>query len=280
MKRLLPVLNIIALLATIAISYLSMTGIFNGNTMATQSARYPTLFTPAPWAFSIWGLIYFALGAFVIFQARAIVRPRNPSQTRAIVQPRNSSQAIAADEADTLQKQIGGWFLLSCIANSCWVIAWMYDQAGLSVLIMIVLLFSLFKIILRTDMELTDAPLRIIASVWWPFCLYTGWITVALLTNISAWFVSIQWDGFGLSPTVRAIIMTIMAGAVYLFMTWRRNMREYGFVGVWALIGVAMADRDRAPAVTITAFVVAGILVISSSVHGYRNRAYSPFRKR
>ena len=256
MRRLLPALNIIALLATIAISYLSMTGIFNGNTMAAQAARYPTLFTPAPWAFSIWGLIYIALGAFVIFQAR-----KN-------------------EEAYTLQKQVGAWFLLSCIANSCWVLAWMYDQAGFSVFMMIVLLFSLSKIILRTDMELTDPPLRIIASVWWPFCLYTGWITVALLANISAWLVKIRWDGFGLSPTVWAIIMTMIAGAVYLFMTWRRNMREYGFVGVWALVAVAVADRDRAPAVTITAFIVAGILFLSCSIHAYRNRAYSPFRKR
>ncbi len=266
MKKLLPILNIIGLLATIVISYLSVTGIFNGNTMATQSARYPTLFTPAPWAFSIWGLIYIALGAFVIFQARAIVQPRTPAQ------------AQVAEEAQTLQQQIGGWFLLTCIANSCWVIAWMYDQAGLSVIIMIILLFSLFKIIQRTDMELTDPPLRVIASVWWPFCLYSGWITVALLANISAWLVRIRWDG--IAPEPRAIIMTIIAGAVYLFMTWRRNMREYAFVGVWALIAVAMADRDRAPAVTVTAFIVAGILFISSSIHGYRNRALGPFRKR
>ncbi|HEY4288064.1 MAG TPA: hypothetical protein VGN00_13255 [Puia sp.] len=266
MKRLLPVLNIIALLWTIATSYLSVTGIFNGNTMAIQSARYPTLFTPAPWAFSIWGLIYIALGAFVIFQARVTIRPQN------------RSQAQVAEEAKTLQGQISGWFLLTCIANSCWVLAWMYDQVGLSVLIMIVLLFALFKIILRTGMELTDPPMRIIASVWWPFCLYSGWITVALLANISAWLVKIRWNGLGAEPL--AIIMTLIAGAVYLFMTWRRNMREYGLVGVWALIAVAMADRDRAPAVTVTAFIVAGILFISSSIHAYRNRAYSPFRKR
>ena len=256
MKRLLPVLNIIALLATIAISYLSVTGFFNGNTMATQSARYPTLFTPAPWAFSIWGLIYIALGAFVIFQARD------------------------NKEASDVRGQIGGWFLLSCIANSCWVIAWMYDQAGLSVLIMIVLLFALFKIILRTDMELTDAPLRIIASVWWPLSLYSGWITVAFFANISAWLVKIQWDGFGLSPTFRAITMTMIAGAVYLFMTWWRNMREYAMVGAFALVAVALADRDRAPVVTTAAFIVACILFLSSSIHSYRNRAYSPFRKR
>jgi len=51
---------------------------------------------------------------------------------------------------------------------------------------MATLLFSLLMIILRTDMDLTDPPLRTIAFVWWPFCLYSGWITVALLTNIAA----------------------------------------------------------------------------------------------
>lgn len=254
MKKMLPVVNCIALIVTIGISYLSMTGIFNGNTMATQSARYPTLFTPAAWAFSIWGLIYIALVAFVIFQARA------------------------NEEAKTLRQQIGGWFLVSCIANSCWVIAWMYDQAGLSVLIMLVLLAALGNIVRRTDMELTDPPLRIIASVWWPFCLYSGWITVALFANISAWLVKIRWDG--LEPATQAILLTLIAGAVYLFMTWRRNMREYAMVGVWGLIAVAIADRDRAPAVTVVAFIVAGILFISSGIHGYRNRAYGPFRKR
>jgi hypothetical protein len=256
MKKLLPAANIIALIVTIAINYGSVTGVFNGNTMALQSARYPTLFTPAPWAFSIWGLIYIALAGFVFYQARA------------------------NEEAKALQTRIGGWFLLSCIANSCWVIAWMYDQAGLSVGIMFVLVFSLLKIILRTDMELTDPPLRTIAFVWWPFCLYSGWITVALIANISAWLVKIQWDGLGIAPATWAIIMTLIVGVIYLYMTWTRNMREYALVGVWALIAVALADRERAPAVTTTAFIVAGILLLSSGIHGYRNRAYSPFRRR
>jgi hypothetical protein len=256
MKKLLPIANIIALIITVVINYLSVTGIFNGNTMAAQSARYPNLFTPAPWAFSIWTLIYIALGAFVIYQARP------------------------TEEAKQLQTRIGAWFLLSCLANSCWVIAWMYDQAGLSVLLMIILVFSLAMIILRTDMELTDPPLRTIAFIWWPFCLYSGWITVALFTNISACLVKWQWDGLGIPPATWAIIMTLIAGVVYLFMTWQRNMREYALVGVWGLIAVALADRDRAPAVSITAFIVAGILFLSSSIHGYRNRAYSPFRKR
>ena len=256
MKRVLPIANIIALVVTVAINYLSITGVFNGNTMALQSARYPTLFTPAPWAFSIWGVIYLALGAFVVYQARD------------------------NEDARELRRRIGWWFLASCIANSCWVIVWMYDQGGLSVLVMAFLLFTLVKIILRTDMELTDPPLRTIAFVWWPFCLYSGWITVAMITNISAVLVKWGWSGAGLEPETWAVVMAIVAGLIYLLMTWKRNMREYASVGAFGLFAVGMADVHRAPAVATTAFVVAGILVVSSGLHGYRNRAYSPFRKR
>jgi hypothetical protein len=248
MKKTIPAAaNIIGLVVTAAVSYLSVTGIFNHNTMSLQSARHPSLFTPAPWAFSIWGLIYLALAGFVVFQAR-----KN-------------------DEAFQLRSRVGGWFLLSCLANSCWVIAWMYDLAGVSVLLMMVLLFSLFMIVLRTDMELTDPPLRTIAFVWWPFCLYSGWITVALLANVAAVI------GAGASA---AIVMSLVAGAVFLTMTWRRNMREYALVGAYALVAVGVADWHRATEVSWTSFVVAGILFVSSSWHAWKNRAYSPFRRR
>src|ERR1700722_2027037 len=138
MKKIWAVANGAALIVTIIINYLSNTGVFNGNTMATMSARYPTLFTPAGYAFSIWIVIYLGLLGFVFYQGRAL--RRNP-------------------EAEAVVGQIGGWFVLSCIANCAWVLAWLYDQTGLSVLIMIALLFCLLQIIWRTDMELTDPPL-------------------------------------------------------------------------------------------------------------------------
>ncbi|WP_431211800.1 hypothetical protein ACQ86N_39340 [Puia sp. P3] len=253
MKKTIPAfVNIIGLLVTVAVSYLSVTGFFNHNTMSLQSARHPSLFTPAPWAFSIWGLIYLALAGFVVFQARG------------------------NDEALQLRSRVGGWFLLSCLANSCWVIAWMYDLAGISVLLMVVLLLSLFMIVVRTDMELTDPPLRTIAFVWWPFCLYSGWITVALLANVSAVIGSpVTGGGSGI-----AIVMALVAGVAYLTMTWRRNMREYALVGAFALVAVGVADWHRAPVVSWVTFVVAGILFISSGWHAWKNRAYSPFRRR
>jgi hypothetical protein len=257
MKKLWAVANGAALIVTIVINYLSNTGAFNGNTMATMSARYPTLFTPAGYAFSIWIVIYICLLGFIFYQGRAL---------------RGNA------EADTVVVQIGWWFVLSCLANCAWVLAWLYDQTGLSVLIMIFLLFCLLRIIWRTDMEMTDPPLRTIAAVWWPFCFYFGWITAALPANISVWLMKIGWSGF--SPATIALIMIFLAGAVYLFMTWRRNMREAAFVGVWALIAIAVADYHQSAAVTRAAVGMAAVLFVSSSIHGYMNRDFSPWRKR
>jgi len=259
MKKILPVANGVALLITIFINYFSNTGSFNGNTIAGISAKYPALFTPAAYAFSIWGLIYLGLIAFVLYQGRSL---------------------FGEPEAEDLVDQVGWWFILSCLANSAWVLAWVYDLTGLSVLIILLLFFSLIKIILRTDMELTDPPLRTVAFVWWPICLYAGWISVALIANVAAWLNKMQWDGAGITEAGWANIMILLAAAIHLFMTWNRNMREFALVGVWALVAVGVANRDRAPSVSMTAFVMAGVLLLNAGIHGYRNRATPPWRQR
>lgn len=257
MKKSVQVLNIVALIITIIINYLSNTGIFNGNTMATVSDRYHNYFTPEGYAFSIWGLIYLGLLAFVIYQARSLFKKV---------------------EDDWPVKQIGWWFIISCIANSLWVIAWLYDFIGVSVVLMIVLLVSLIRIIYATRMELDDLPLKKIAFVWWPFCLYSGWITVALIANVSAWLTKLNWNGFGISGTSWAIIMIIIAGIINLIITWKRNMREFGLVGAWALVAIAVANWDSENYIKSVAIAVAAILFISTSIHAYKNRASSPWK--
>lgn len=252
MKRILQVANGIALIVTIIINYLSNTGIFNNNTMASVSARYQNYFTPAGYAFSIWALIYIGLLAFVIYDGRSLFKH--------------------TVQQDNTVLQIGWWFVLSCLANCCWVIAWLYDYTGLSVLIMALLLFCLLKIIVNTRMELDKIPLTKIAFVWWPFSLYSGWITVAIIANIAAYLTKINWNGWGITAIGWAVIMLIAAGIINLIMTWRRNMREYALVGVWALIAIAVANYNSTPLVVYTAIIVAAILFISSSIHAYQNR--------
>jgi hypothetical protein len=251
MKKTLQIANIIALIATIVINYLSNMGVFNGNTMKTISDKYHNYFTPAGYAFSIWGLIYIGLLAFAIYTARGLFKK-------------------VKDEWPVLET--GWWFVISCAANSLWVIAWLYDYIGISVVLMIVLLFSLIKIILNTRMELDDLPLKKIAFVWWPFCLYSGWISVALIADVAAYLTKINWNGFGISEIGWTMMMIIIAGIINLIITWTRNMREFALVGVWGLVAVAVSNWNPEKSIAYTALVVAVILFISSSVHAYKNR--------
>lgn len=258
MKKVLAITNGVALLVTIAINFLSNTGVFGHETTASVSAMYPVLFTPAGYAFGIWIVIYLGLAGFVIYQGRALAG--------------NTEAAVTVGE-------VGWWFVWSCACNCIWILAWVYGSIGLSVVIMLLLLFSLLKIIWRTDMEMTDPPLRTIAGVWWPFCLYSGWVTAALFADLSAWLLKTQWAPYMEHPEAWTLGMIGTAGAAYLWMTWNRNMREYGFVGVWALVAIGIKDSGSARGVALAAFVVAGILAVSSSWHGYRNREFSPWRK-
>lgn len=251
MKRTLQIANIVALIVTVVINYLSNTGIFNNSTMASVSARYENFFTPSGYAFSIWGLIYLLLAAFVIYQARGISGKR---------------------EVPNVVERIGWLFVISCAANSAWVLAWLYDFTGLSVLIMMVLLTSLWLIIVRTRMEMDLISIKKIALTWWPFAIYFGWITVALIANAAAYFTKIGWNGFGLSPVAWTVFMICVAGVLYLGLTWVRNLRESSMVGVWALIAIAVANWGTTPVVANAALIVAAIILISSAVHAYRNR--------
>lgn len=251
MKRFFQIANVIALIITLFFNYLSNTGVFNGNTMGSVSARYDNLFTPAGYAFSIWGLIYVGLFIFMIYQARSIFKEVKD---------------------DDFVLQIGWWFIISCAANSLWVLAWLYDYTGTSVLLMLIILFSLLKIIVNTRMELDEVPIKKLVFLWWPFSIYSGWISVALIANISAWLTKIGWDNFGLPDLTWAIILIVIAGIINLFMTWTRNMREYALVGVWALVAIAVANRDTEQAVFTAALTVGAILLISTTVHAYKNR--------
>jgi hypothetical protein len=251
MKRFLQTGNVVSFLVMLVLNYLSNTGVFNGNTMASVSAEYQNLFTPAGFAFSIWGLIYVGLLAFVIYQGRSLFQ--------------RSGQ-------DDFVTRISGWFIVSCLANSFWVLAWLYEYTGTSVLIMIILLFSLLRIILNLNMELDDVPVKKIAFVWWPFSIYSGWITVALIANIAAWLTKIGWDGFGVSDVSWTIIMICIATGINLSITWTRNMREFAMVAVWALIAIAFSNRHNHESIYLTALIAAGIITLSTSFHAYQNR--------
>lgn len=252
MIKTLQISNIIALLITITVNYLSSAGIFNGVTVADISGQYHNYFTPAGYAFSIWGVIYLGLLGFLVYTSKSLF--------------------LEDESNDEVVLKVGWWFVLSCIANSLWIVLWVNNILWTTVLVMLFVLICLIKIILNLNMERDYHPLRNYLLIYWPFAIYTGWISVAFIANISALLVKIGWDGFGLSPVLWTIVMIAIAGLLNLLVVWKRNLREFAIVGVWALIAIAVENYDSEKSIVYAAIIVAIIVFINIGVSGYKSK--------
>lgn len=249
MKRTLQIANGIALVSTLIINYLSNTGLLNGSTIGSVSGNLTTLFTPAGYAFSIWGLIYLLLIGFVFYQGRSLFSSKT--------------------KADEVVLKIGWWFVLSCIANSGWVFLWIYGYTGISCVFILLLLFSLMQIIFRCRLELDLEPFSKMLFVAWPFVLYAGWVTVASIANISAYLFKSNWDGFGIPQDTWAITMIVVAVGVNIWAIVTRNLREFAVVGAWALVAIAVRNQDTYENVTTVAYIGAFTLLVACAVDSF-----------
>lgn len=224
-------------------------GQLTGKTIGEISAKYDTLFTPAGYAFSIWGLIYLAVFAFTVFQWSALLRKTN-------------SWVI---------DQTGIWFIVANLANIAWLFLWLNEALVWSLVAMLILLSALIAMMFRLKMETWDAPLRILAFVWWPWAIYLGWIVVATVANTAAVLTSLGWDGSPFSPQVWTIAVIAVAVAIYVLLIYFRNLRESAVVGVWALIAIAVRQGSANPEIATTAWVAATIILFAAVIHGLRN---------
>jgi hypothetical protein len=250
-------LNTLILAGILWINALAGSGIIGGKTIGEISRQYDTLITPAGYAFSVWGLIYFLLTAFVVFQWIVLIKK----------------------EYGEIIDSTGMVFFISGLANIGWLFLWLNDLIGFSVLAMLVLLISLIILVFRLKLEIWDAPVRIIMFVWWPFVFYLGWIIIATVANIAAFLTSLSWDGSPLSPQLWTIILIIIATAIYSYLVFTRNLRESALVGVWAFVAVAARQGSTHSDITITAITASVVLLAEIMYHGYRNRKTSPFEK-
>ncbi|GEN77609.1 tryptophan-rich sensory protein [Chryseobacterium hagamense] len=242
MAKRFQILNILVLMATICVNYLSNTGLINNETMASISAKYQNLFTPAGYAFSIWGLIYLGLLGFVIYYGPFI-------------------RQTEAKEKTVLHT--GWWFAVSCVANSLWIFTWLHEYTLITIPIMILLLVSLLKIIGNNRDMIGSRDFKTTVFLRLPFYIYSGWVSVALIADVAAYLKKIQWSGFGIPETGWTVLMFIIAAAIHLYMIWKKNMSAFGLVAVWALIAIAVANRYSNQTVYVSAIVTALFILVN-----------------
>ena len=245
------VANLLSVLLALTVNVLASTLPLNGQNTGEISDRFSVYFVPAGYVFAIWGVIYLGWLAFTIFQLQ-------PSQKDS---PR--------------LRRLGYLFALSNLLNAAWLFCWHYNQFGLSVIVMLMLLGLLIASYLRLDVNHVPVSPAEFWSVDVLLSVYLGWITVATVANISDWLYFVGWDGFGIQAQAWAVIMLTIASLLGLAMARTRRDIGYLLVLVWAFSGIAV-KQTSAPVVLFSAWIAAGLmlgLIIYSWMHNHRVNA-------
>jgi len=197
------IVNVVTVLVTIIVNGLANALPINGITTAEISNSFPVLFVPAGYVFAIWGLIYLGMTGFAIYQAL-------PSQRE---NPR--------------LRRVGYWFALGNIANIIWIFLWHYQLFLLTLVAMLVLLLSLIVTYQRLEIgqRVVQGAQRWLVNV--PMSIYLGWITVATIANTTIVLYDLNWNGFGMSAAIWAVLLLVVATLITGLMIFRR--------GVWDL---------------------------------------------
>ena len=227
--------NIVAFVAVVVVNGLATGLPIGGQTTAEVSAKYPSLFTPAGFTFSIWGLIYLALAVFVVYQAL-------PAQ--------RSNDTIA---------RIGVSFKLNCLANVLWIFAWHYDFLVGSLVLMLMILGTLVQIF-----RSVDSSSNILIKL--PFSLYTGWITVATIANVSVLQTAWGLNDIGLDAVQWTWLKLAIAGAIGAIVISRTRNIVYLAVIAWAAFGIysKQTGTPEVAGAAITLSILAALLIANT----------------
>lgn len=219
--RILAILNAIAFLLSFAVANLGQFGALGlPNTMATVSAHYESYFTPSGATFAIWGLIYLALFAFCgyhLFHAFT----------------KHADERVNQDVL-----KINTFFIVNTLATTAWVYAFLGEYLFLSVVCMFIQLFSLLAIHVRLDLFNSQRAFLGKLFSQFPLSIYFAWICIATIANVTVYFVSVSWNGFGIQPHYWSILMIGIAALISLFMVFVRKNVFFGLVVLWALYGI------------------------------------------
>ncbi len=246
--------NLVAFAIVILLNVLSNALPINGQTMPEISAKYPSLFTPAGFTFSIWGVIYLALLAFVVWQA------------------------LPAQRTNAKIARLSTLFQVNCLMNATWIVVWHYDLLALSLVVMLAILVTLALIYRGLLDEIADAPFAEHLVLYLPFSLYTSWICVATIANASALQTGNGWDDIWLTTIQWALLKLAVAGAIGAHVVLRYRDPVFASVVVWAAYGISVKQSAILP-VSGAASMLALLMAILVAME-FAARASETIKKR
>jgi hypothetical protein len=233
-EKIRQILVLLATVGVIIVNYLAATGSINQTTVAAISDKYPTLITPAGYAFSIWGLIYLGMILFSLYQML-------PSQTTNPHFLRTRTIYIA-----------------SSVANCAWIYFWIHERIWLATVVIFILLAALAFI----NLHLRGAGS--IMETWLarvPLSIYFGWVTVAAIINAA---VALVFSGIDASPgaaNVWACVLIVAATVLGVLVRLKLSIAAYALTVAWALTAIAVRQSGKTLIVSLCAFGVIALLI-------------------
>jgi len=238
------IVNTVSLAVALVCNGLANALPLNGMGTGELSDLYPNLFVPTGLTFSIWGVIYLWLLAFVGYGFVLISKDRD-----------HNPLAL-----------IGPWFLVNMLANAAWIFAWHWRHVELALVLMGVLLVSLVAMYLRLGVGREPASGADRWLVHAPVSIYMGWITVATIANVTTLAIDLGATPYG---TVQAsLTVGVMATAVLIAGRMLQAHRDllYAGVVVWAFLGIwlkrSSSEEDGSGMVATAALAGMGLLVL------------------
>lgn len=177
-------------------------------------------------------------------------------------------QALPAQRTDKRLADISVWFKISCVANALWIVVWHYDRLALSVVVMLVILVVLALIYRRLIAAIGSATFTEHLILHAPFSLYTAWISLATIANLSALQTGNGWDDVGISAVQWTLLKLALAGAIGATMVLRYRDVVFALVVAWAAWGISVSQAAT-PAVAgaaTTLSLLALLLILREAV--------------
>ena len=244
----LATINVLTFLAQLVVNYLSTSLPLNGKSTGELSDQYPNLFVPMGLTFAIWGVIYLVLAGWVLLQVAGLLSPK------------------WRERAEPGVLKAGWLFTLLNLLNASWIFAWHWEQVGLSVLLTSSMLVTLVALNEKTQNG------RIKTNDWEKglshtgFGIYQGWLTIAVIANITAFLVHIRWQGFGFPESAWTLLMIAIGAGLAVFIVLSRNMIFHGLAVAWALLGIYLTRREAGDTETLEYFALAAMIAVLAAV--------------
>ncbi|SHL24447.1 hypothetical protein [Hymenobacter psychrotolerans] len=238
-----------AIFGNIFLNYYSNAFPFNGQNMGEVSAKYPTLLTPAGYAFSIWGLIFLSLSIYAMWQL------------------------LPAQRTVGLPDAVARPLTLASLATAGWVVLFAYELIIPSVATMLVILGSLIVVYGRARRRTIDHKAPRWISL--PFGLYLGWISVASTINVTIGLRQLGWQtGENLTVLLTLVLLAVVV-VLALLLSRRFQEETIALVVAWALVAIWVARRAEYPELAWAALIGAVLAAGGSFVLASRRRRRS-----